>query len=107
MTFTISILTTTTSIDYSTSVPAPGVYRGRLVAADGTVAAEAVSESPSFSFPSITEGDYIAEVSRLDVNGVVIVGVTAPVSARSVPAPVPTTISADVPSVLTVTVTAE
>lgn len=104
----VSIAVATTSLDVAATAAAAGQYQATIRAADGTTIATANADGPSFSFPGVPAGEHSVTVARLDVNGGVIgTPITAPVSVPVVaPTPAPV-VTVDVPSGVTVTVTAE
>lgn len=110
MTFAVSVSASTAKLTVLIASPSAGDYQGRVLDSTGAEVQKATGPDPSFQFKGVAaEGNFTAEMSRLDVNGNVIQGsvVAVPFSTPADAAPVPITVDIDVPSTLTISVTQE
>lgn len=110
VTFAVSVSASTAKLTVLIASPSAGDYQGRVLDSTGAEVQKATGPDPSFQFKGVAaEGNFTAEMSRLDVNGNVIQGsvVAVPFSTPADAAPVPITVDIDVPSTLTISVTQE
>lgn len=113
MTFAVSVAATTTTASVPATAPAAGLYQCRILALDTQAEVQKLTgDKPQFNFTGVPSGKYTLEMSRLDVNGVVI-GMSL-ISATfdtgpdaSSPPSNPDTVLIDVPTSLSIACTQE
>lgn len=104
MTSKVTVVLTTTATTFPIDTPSAGVIRVELVDAAGNTA---FSQDTGYEFTGVQDGLYTMRASRLDINGMLI-GSAFTQGFAVVTAPAdPQTVTIDIPTGATITVTPE
>lgn len=101
MTSKVTVVLSTTKTDFPLDTPSAGVTRVELL--DAVTSTVLFSQDSGYEFTGVADGNIIMRASRLDINGNLI-GIAY---TQDFTAPTPTTVSIDIPTGATITVTPE